>query len=85
MIAPAALLFGLSLTGDPAMYRYVLRKKGPAFLTVFTGFAFLTNVAIAAGAAVGAVQWLISPRFRRLYEPYRGSAVVGRTLEQVGA
>lgn len=84
-IALPALLFGLSLTGDPAMYRYVLRKKGPAFLTVFTGFAFLTNVAIAAGAAVGAVQWLISPRFRRLYEPYRGSAVVGRTLEQVGA
>ena len=65
---PVALLAGM-IAGDAAMYGYVLRRRGPGFLGVFTGVSFLTNTAIATGAAVGAVQWLLSPSFRRLYEP----------------
>ncbi|ROO59062.1 GT2 family glycosyltransferase [Micromonospora sp. Llam0] len=61
-------LGALMVAGDAAMYRYVLRRRGPGFLTVFTAVAFATNVAISSGIAVGALQWLISGRFRRLYD-----------------
>lgn len=64
----SVLLFAGSLAGDPAMYAYVLRHRGLGFWLVFVAVIFATNVAIAAGAAVGAVQWILSPRFRRLYD-----------------
>ncbi|TDC78671.1 glycosyltransferase family 2 protein [Micromonospora sp. KC606] len=63
-----AVLFGVSLSADAEMYRHVRRSRGTSFLTVFTGVAFLTNVAIAAGICVGAAQWLCSGSFRRLYD-----------------
>jgi glycosyltransferase involved in cell wall biosynthesis len=66
--ALAVALFGVSLSADAAMYVHVLRRRGARFLTVFTGVAFLTNVAIAAGIAVGAGNWLLSGDFRRLYD-----------------
>ncbi|GGL88031.1 glycosyltransferase family 2 protein [Micromonospora yangpuensis] len=63
-----AVLFGVSLSADTDMYRHVWRNRGVPFLTVFTGVVFLTNVAIAAGIAVGAAQWLLSRDFRNLYD-----------------
>ncbi|GAT79517.1 glycosyl transferase [Streptomyces sp. F-3] len=69
-LAVPAVLAGASFTGDLAMYRYVLKRRGWRFLTVFSAVAFATNVAISAGIAAGVVQWLLSPRFRRLYEPH---------------
>lgn len=68
-LAVPVVLAGASLTGDLAMYRYVLKRRGWGFLTVFSAVIFTTNVAISAGIAVGAVQWLLSPGFRSLYEP----------------
>lgn len=67
MVVPVVLA-AASVAGDAAMYGYVLRRRGPRFLAVFAGVAFLTNVAIAAGIAAGSVQWLLSSRFRRLYD-----------------
>nr|MDT0657614.1 glycosyltransferase [Micromonospora sp. DSM 115978] len=64
----SVLLVAASVAVDGAMYRYVLRRRGPRFLAVFTGVVFLTNVAIAAGIATGTVHWLLSRRFRRLYD-----------------
>lgn len=69
LLVPAALV-GLSVAGDPSMYRYVLRRRGPRFLPVFVAVAFATNVAISAGIVVGALHWLVSPRFRRLYDAH---------------
>ncbi|MCE7079789.1 glycosyltransferase family 2 protein [Streptomyces sp. ST2-7A] len=62
------VLVGLSIAGDPSMYRYVLKRRGARFLLVFTAVAFATNVAISAGIVAGALQWLVSGRFRRLYD-----------------
>ncbi|MCP3769889.1 MULTISPECIES: glycosyltransferase family 2 protein [Streptomyces] len=67
-LALPVALAGLSVAGDLSMYRYVLKRRGARFLVVFTSVAFATNVAISAGIAVGAVHWLLSGRFRRLYE-----------------
>ncbi|WP_308295971.1 glycosyltransferase family 2 protein [Streptomyces sp. ISL-96] len=68
LLVPVALA-GLSVAGDLSMYRYVLNRRGWRFLVVFTSVAFSTNVAISAGIAVGAVHWLVSGRFRRMYAP----------------
>ncbi|MPY63211.1 glycosyltransferase family 2 protein [Streptomyces spongiae] len=67
-LAVPVALAGLSVAGDLPMYRYVRDRRGWRFLTVFTSVAFATNVAISAGIAVGGVHWLVSGRFRRLYE-----------------
>lgn len=68
-LAVPVVLAGASFAGDLAMYRYVLERRGVRFLPVFASVAFATNVAISAGIAVGTVHWLVSGRFRRLYEP----------------
>jgi glycosyltransferase involved in cell wall biosynthesis len=68
LLLPVALA-GLSVAGDLTMYRYVKNRRGWRFLTVFTGVAFAVNVAISAGIAVGVLNWAVSGRFRRLYEP----------------
>jgi glycosyltransferase involved in cell wall biosynthesis len=76
-----ALLFGVSLSADTDMYRHVWRTRSLPFMAVFTGVAFLTNVAIAAGIAVGAVQWLLSRSFRRLYDTdWSGSSNRSRSM-----
>ncbi|WBB98771.1 MULTISPECIES: glycosyltransferase family 2 protein [unclassified Solwaraspora] len=75
LLATGALLAGM-LAGDAAMYRYVLRRRGAGFLTVFTAVAFATNVAISTGIAVGVLQWLVSGRFRRLYDAQWPSTAV---------
>jgi glycosyltransferase involved in cell wall biosynthesis len=62
-----ALALAASIAADFGMYRFVLRRRGPVFLLYFVGVHFLVNVTIAAGVGAGAIRWLCSPRFRRLY------------------
>ncbi|GII79523.1 hypothetical protein Sru01_45050 [Sphaerisporangium rufum] len=71
------LALAVSLLADLGMYRFVLRRRGPLFLLYFGAVHFLVNVTIAAGVAAGAVRWLCSARFRRLYDhhlPLRAAA-----------
>ncbi|MEE6262366.1 glycosyltransferase family 2 protein [Plantactinospora sonchi] len=80
-VLPAALL-GVSLACDAGMYAFVRRRHGLPFLIFFAGLHFLVNVTITAGVATGALQWLASGTFRRLYDasfpvdhpPLRGTA-----------
>ncbi len=67
-VLPSLALLGLSILLDIGMYSFVLRRRGPLVLGQFATVVLLTNVAIAAGAVAGAVQWLASARFRRLYD-----------------
>lgn len=53
---------------DRRMYRFVFAERGPAFGVFFTGVHLLANLTIAVAAATGIAHWLVSPRFRRLYE-----------------
>lgn len=64
-----ALLAAASIGADLGMYRFVLRARGPAFLVFYASMQYTANVTIACGAGVGAVQWLASRKFRRLYDP----------------
>lgn len=80
LTAPLALLLGpigvavpiASLTAflgcDAGMYLFVLRRRGIGFIAAFVALQVLVNLAIAAGAATGAAQWLASPAFRTLYD-----------------
>ncbi|MDW5325322.1 glycosyltransferase family 2 protein [Plantactinospora sp. KLBMP9567] len=81
LVVPAGLL-AASLACDAGMYAFVRRRHGIPFLVFFAGLHFLVNVTITAGVATGAVQWLASGTFRRLYDasfpvdptPLRGPA-----------
>ncbi|MEV4313747.1 glycosyltransferase family A protein [Actinocrispum sp. NPDC049592] len=64
---PALLLAG-SLACDARMYRFVLARRGLPFTLFFAGVHFLVNLTIIGGLATGMLQWLASPRFRRLYD-----------------
>jgi glycosyltransferase involved in cell wall biosynthesis len=72
----------VSIVCDAGMYRFVMRKRGPLFLGFFAGAHFLVNVAIAAGVGIGVLQWLVSGRFRALYDR---PAVAGVTLARSDA
>lgn len=61
-------LAATSIACDAGMYRYVLDRRGPAFTVYFAAVHYVVNVTIAAATAVGAVQWLCSGAFRRLYD-----------------
>ncbi len=64
---PALLLAG-SLGSDAGMYRYVFRRRTPAFTAFFVGVHFLVNLVIAGSVLAGALQWLVSSQFRALYD-----------------
>jgi GT2 family glycosyltransferase len=64
---PAGLFAGFAAS-DGAMYRFVWRRRGGWFTAVFVAVQFALNVAIAAGAAAGVLQWLVSREFRGLYD-----------------
>ncbi|WP_410643556.1 glycosyltransferase family 2 protein [Amycolatopsis sp. lyj-346] len=66
-VVPAGLLLG-SIAADGAMYRFVARRRGVGFGLFFVGTNLVSNVAIAAGVLTGAAQWVLSPRFRRIYD-----------------
>jgi glycosyltransferase involved in cell wall biosynthesis len=67
LVVPAALLGGY-LVMDARLYGYVFRTRGVPFGLFFLGMHFLVNLSIAAGAAAGILQWLVSGSFRRLHE-----------------
>lgn len=74
-----ALLFGVSLACDAGMYRFVLARRCPLFFLFFVAVHFLVNLVIVAGLAAGAVQWLLSGRFRALYDsPATAASGTGR-------
>lgn len=66
-VVPVALL-ATSIGMDLGMYRFVLGRRGPLFLTYYTGVHFLVNLTIAGAVAAGVLQWLWSKQFRRLYD-----------------
>jgi len=66
LAVPAVLLAG-SLACDALMYRFVLSRRGALFTLYFAGVHFLVNLTIVGGAATGALQWLVSRRFRGTY------------------
>lgn len=68
---PVALVLA-SLACDAGMYRFVIRRRGVAFGVYFAAVHYLVNVTIAVAAGTGAVQWLCSNKFRRLYEAAPG-------------
>ncbi|WP_306213703.1 glycosyltransferase family 2 protein [Actinoplanes sp. RD1] len=67
-LAVPLALWALSVYGDRDTYAFVRRYRGTAFLVPFAGVSLLVNVAIAAGAATGVLQALVSPGFRALYD-----------------
>ncbi len=66
-VVPVGLLLG-SIACDGAMYRFVARQRGSGFGLFFIGANLVSNVAIAAGVLTGAAKWVLSPRFRRIYD-----------------
>lgn len=67
-VAGAAALIATSVALDAGMYRFAARLYGPAFLIRFTAMHYLVNLTIMTSVLAGAIQWLLSPRFRRLYD-----------------
>ncbi|HKB30066.1 MAG TPA: glycosyltransferase family 2 protein [Streptosporangiaceae bacterium] len=66
--AAPLLLVAASLACDAGMYRFVFATRRPAFAAFFVGVHFLVNLVIASSVLIGAAQWLVSGRFRRLYD-----------------
>jgi glycosyltransferase involved in cell wall biosynthesis len=66
-----------SLVCDAGLYRYVLAQRGPFFLLFFIALHFLVNVTVSVAIGTGVLQWLVSRRFRGLYDrsPAQRSAV----------
>ncbi|MEV6521276.1 glycosyltransferase [Longispora sp. NPDC051575] len=62
------LAVAASIGLDAGMYAFVARRRGPLFLLYFTAVHFLVNLAISSGVGAGVAQWLVSRRFRGLYE-----------------
>ncbi|WP_018219677.1 glycosyltransferase [Salinispora pacifica] len=59
---PAAALLGF-VVADPGLARFVLRRRGPAFLAFFLATHLLVQLAIIAGATVGGVRFLTDRDF----------------------
>ncbi|MFE2061058.1 glycosyltransferase [Streptomyces sp. NPDC059467] len=66
-LLPAAA-FTAVIACDLGMYAFVARRKGLLFLPAFFGVLLVFNVTVATAVLFGAAHWLVSPRFRRLYE-----------------
>lgn len=62
----AAALAGFVIV-DFGQYIFVRRRGSLAFTAFFTGVHLLMNTAATLGLAAGLLQWLLNPRFRRLY------------------
>lgn len=85
-VVPAALL-AASVCGDAGMYRFAYGRRGVAFLLFFAATHFLVNLAITGGVLTGAAQWLVSGRFRRMYDqpPARPGTVPATARRSGGA
>ncbi|MGV9316271.1 glycosyltransferase family 2 protein [Streptomyces sp. NPDC003691] len=67
LLLPAGLVLG-SLLADRDLYTFVLRRRGAWFTAYFAAAHLVVNAAIALGAGIGVLQWLMSRRFRGLYD-----------------
>ncbi|HEY2579364.1 MAG TPA: glycosyltransferase family 2 protein [Streptosporangiaceae bacterium] len=67
-LAAPALLLAASLACDAGMYRFVYRRRGPAFTGFYASVHFLVNLVIVVSVTAGLAQCLVSPRFRALYD-----------------
>lgn len=61
------VLLAASVACDAGFHRYLLRGRGPLTGVGYAALHAVTGLAVTAGAACGAVQWVCSPRFRELY------------------
>jgi hypothetical protein len=68
ILAGTALLLAAFVAVDIGQYAFVRREQGWPFVAFFTAVHLLLNATVATGLAVGAVNWLASARFRRMYE-----------------
>ncbi|MCX4473207.1 glycosyltransferase [Micromonospora sp. NBC_01655] len=66
--AVPVLLLALWLLRDTRMYRYVRAVRGLPYTVRFAALHLLVSLTIGVGVAAGLAQWLVSARFRRLYE-----------------
>ncbi|MBO0610485.1 glycosyltransferase family 2 protein [Myceligenerans salitolerans] len=66
-VVALGLLVG-SILADRGLYAFVLDRKGLGFTLFFAGVHHLVNCAIALAGGIGLLQWIVSPRFRRLYD-----------------
>ncbi|GAA1858461.1 glycosyltransferase family 2 protein [Myceligenerans crystallogenes] len=65
---PAVALVAWSVLADRGLYAFVRQYKGFSFALFFAGVHYLVNCVIGLAAGIGLLQWITSPRFRRLYE-----------------
>jgi glycosyltransferase involved in cell wall biosynthesis len=80
-LAVPVLLLATSLACDAGMYRFVYRRRGPAFTGFYASVHFLVNLVIIGSVTVGLMQCLTSPRFRALYDAQPPSPADGMPLE----
>jgi glycosyltransferase involved in cell wall biosynthesis len=66
-VAPA-LLFAATLACDLGMYRFTAARRGLRFMPAFIALQFIFNLTVFSSIAFGAAQWLLSRRFRTLYD-----------------
>ncbi|MGC5013367.1 glycosyltransferase family 2 protein [Streptosporangium sp. DT93] len=67
-LAVPMLAVAVSIACDAGMYRFVFSRRCPLFGVFFVGVHFLVNLAIMGGVITGAAQWLLSGRFRAIYD-----------------
>ncbi|MFJ3214813.1 glycosyltransferase family 2 protein [Kitasatospora sp. NPDC086801] len=66
-LLPTALLAAGAVLADRGFHAFLVDERGVRTAVGYTALHFLAGAAVAAGAAVGAGQWLCSRRFRLLY------------------
>lgn len=62
------LSFVIWFVSDAGLYRLAIRRRAPAFAGFTLAVHFVVCVVIAVSVVAGALQWLASPAFRRLYD-----------------
>ncbi|HZN17477.1 MAG TPA: glycosyltransferase family 2 protein [Micromonosporaceae bacterium] len=67
LLVTVAALAG-SVAADLGQYTFVRRERGWAFLAFFTAVHAVLNTTVVCGLAVGVVEWVLRPGFRRMYE-----------------
>jgi len=71
-----ALLAGFLLL-DRGMYAFAWReRRSLPFLASFVLLHLCCSVVVVAGGVAGFAQWVVSPRYRRLFAPLAGRASV---------
>lgn len=70
VFAVSALLLAAFILLDKGMYAFVWRERPQVmFLVAYVLLHLLCSVVIVAGGVLGMAQWIVSPRYRRLFAP----------------